>query len=97
MLVLWRVCGIIDLMINDQYTAEWGFILGDALYEYNSTSHSAEAQYEEEQRDLLEAMADEVEMTDEVVDDWYQSLLDKELAREEREVWSDFWSDKERA
>ncbi len=42
-------------------------------------------------------MADEVEMTDEVVDDWYQSLLDKELAREEREVWSDFWSDKERA
>ena len=35
-------------------------------------------------------------MTDEVVDDWYQYLLDKELAREEREVWSDFWNDKER-
>ncbi len=84
-------------MIQHDYSAEWGFILGDALDEYNSTSHSAEAQYEEEQRDLLEAMADEVEMTDEVVDDWYQSLLDKELAREEREVWSDFWSDKERA
>jgi hypothetical protein len=96
-LVLWGVCGIIDPMMSNQYTAEWGFILGDALDEYNSTSHSAEAQYEEEQRDLLEAMADEVEMTDEVVDDWYQSLLDKELAREEREVWSDFWNDKERA
>ena len=59
-------------------------IMGDALDEY------AQVQ-------VLEAMADEVAMTDEVVDDWYQSLLDKELAREEREIWADFWNDKERA
>jgi hypothetical protein len=58
--------------------------MGDALDEY------AQVQ-------VLEAMADEVEMTEEVVDDWYQYLLDRELAREEREVWSDFWNDKERA
>ena len=83
-------------MINDKYTAEWGFILGDALDEYTSTSHSAEAQYEEEQHDLLEAMADESEMGDADYDDWYQHLIE-ELAREEREIWSDFWNDKERA
>ena len=58
-------------------------LMGDALEEY------AQVQ-------VQEAMADESEMTEEVVDDWYQYLLDKELAREEREVWSDFWNDKER-
>jgi hypothetical protein len=83
------------MKVND-YSAEWGFILGDALSEFDSTSHSAEAQYEEEQRDLLEAMADESEMTDEVVDDWYQTLFDQALAYEEREAWADFWNDKER-
>ena len=71
-------------MINDKHTAEWGFILGDALEDYDQVQ-------------VLEAMADEVEMTEEVVDDWYQTLLDEELAREEREAWADFWSDKERA
>ena len=71
-------------MINDKHTAEWGFILGDALEDYDQVQ-------------VLEAMADEVEMTEEVVDDWYQTLLDEELAREEREVWADFWNDKERA
>ena len=84
------------MKVND-YSAEWGFILGDALDEFDSTSHSAEAQYQEEQRDLLEAMADESEMTEEVVDDWHQTLLDQALAYEEREQWSDFWNDKERA
>ena len=84
------------MMIND-YSAEWGFILGDALDEFDNTSHSAEAQYEEEHRDLLEAMADESELTPADLDDWYQHLMDQELAREEREVWSDFWNDKERA
>ena len=83
------------MKVND-YTAEWGFILGDALSEFDSTAHSDEAQYQEEQRDLLEAMADESEMGDADYDDWYQHLIE-ELAREEREVWSDFWNDKERA
>ena len=83
-------------MIQHDYSAEWGFILGDALDEYDNTAHSAERQYEEEQRDLLEAMADESEMGDADYDDWYQHLIE-ELAREEREIWSDFWNDKERA
>ncbi len=59
-------------------------LMGDALEEY-------------EQVQVLEAMADESEMTEKDMDDWYQYLLDKELAREEREIWSDFWNDKERA
>ena len=68
-----------------KHSTEWNEILGDMVDDVR------------EEREVLEAMADEVEMTDEVVDDWYQSLLDKELAREEREIWADFWNDKERA
>ena len=64
-------------------SAEWGFILGDALEEYDQVQ-------------VLEAMADESEMTSGDLDDWYQHLLDKALAQEEREVWADFWNDKER-
>jgi hypothetical protein len=65
-------------------SAEWGFILGDALEEYDQVQ-------------VLEAMADESEMTSGDLDDWYQHLLDEALAQEEREVWADFWNDKERA
>ena len=71
-------------MIKNDYTAEMGFILGDALSDFEECA-------------VLDAMADEVEMTEEVVDDWYQTLMDRELEREQREVWSDFWNDKERA
>ena len=71
-------------MIKNDYTAEMGFILGDAITEFEECA-------------VLDAMADEVEMTEEVVDDWYQTLIDRELEREQREVWSDFWNDKERA
>ena len=67
-------------MIKNDYTAEMAFILGDALSEFEECA-------------VLDAMADEVEMTEEVVDDWYQTLLDREL---EREAWADFWNDKER-
>ena len=70
-------------MIKNDYTAEMGFILGDALTEFEEDA-------------ILNAMADEAEMTEEVVDDWYQTLLDRELEREQREIWSDFWNDKER-
>ena len=71
-------------MIKNDYTAEMGFILGDAITEFEEAA-------------VLDAMADEVEMTEEVIDDWDATLLDRELQREEREVWSDFWNDKERA
>ena len=71
-------------MIKNDYTAEMGFILGDAITEFEEAA-------------VLDAMADEVEMTEEVIDDWYATLLDRELQREERKVWSDFWNDKERS
>ena len=83
------------MMIND-YSAEWGFILGDALDEFDNTSHSAEAQYEEEHRDLLEAMADESEMGDADYEEWFQ-FINEGLQAEELELWNDFWNDKERA
>ena len=70
-------------MIKNDYTAEMGFILGDAITEFEEAA-------------VLDAMADETEMTEEVIDDWYATLLDRELEREEREIWSDFWNDKER-
>ena len=67
-------------MIKNDYTAEMGFILGDAITEFEKDA-------------VLDTMADEAEMTEEVVDDWYATLLDREL---EREAWADFWNDKER-
>ena len=70
-------------MTKNDYTAEMGFILGDAISEFEKDA-------------VLDAMADETEMTDEVVDDWYATLLDQALAYEEREAWADFWNDKER-
>ena len=70
-------------MIKNDYTAEMAFILGDALSDFEECA-------------VLDAMADEVEMTEEVVDDWYQTLMDRELEREQRDIWSDFWNDKER-
>jgi|TARA_R110000744_G_scaffold41627_2_gene94490 hypothetical protein len=70
-------------MNERQYTAEMGFILGDAITEFEEVA-------------VLDAMADESEMTEEVIDDWYATLLDRELAREQRELWSSFWNDKER-
>ena len=66
-------------MNERQYTAEMGFILGDAITEFEEVA-------------VLDAMADEVEMTEEVIDDWYATLLDRELEREQREAWSDFWN-----
>ena len=70
-------------MIKNDYTAEMAFILGDALSDFEECA-------------VLDAMANESEMTEEVVDDWYATLLDRELEREQRELWSDFWNDKER-
>ena len=69
-----------------KHSIEWNEILGDMIDEVTQFQ-------ENEVRDL---MADEVEMTEEVVDDWYATLLDRELEREQRDIWSDFWNDKER-
>ena len=67
-----------------KHSMEWNEILGDMVDDVR------------EEREVLEAMADESEMTSGDLDDWYQLLLDKALAQEEREVWADFWNDKER-
>ena len=66
-------------MNERQYTAEMGFILGDAITEFEADA-------------VLDAMADESEMTEEVIDDWYATLLDRELEQQQRELWSDFWN-----
>lgn len=68
-----------------KHSMEWNEILGDMVDDVR------------EEREVLEAMADESEMTSGDLDDWYQHLLDEALAQEEREVWADFWNDKERA
>mgnify|MGYP001247671549 FL=1 len=66
-----------------KHSAEWNEILGDMVDDVR------------EEREVLEAMADESEMGDADYDDWYQHISE-ELAREEREIWADFWNDKER-
>ena len=53
-------------MNERQYTAEMGFILGDAITEFEEVA-------------VLDAMADESEMTEEVIDDWYATLLKETL------------------
>ena len=72
--------------------------MGDAMdevREYDNTAHSAEAQYEEEQRLIHEAIADEQELTSADLDDWYASLIDDAQRQEEVEIWADFWKDHE--
>ena len=49
-------------MIKNDYTAEMGFILGDAITEF-------------EEHAVLDAMADESELTENDLDDWYASLI----------------------
>ena len=56
--------------LRDEYLA-----IQEAEKAYENTSHSAEAQYEEEQALIHEAIADEQDLTDESVDDWYTSLI----------------------
>ncbi len=67
-----------------KHSMEWNEILGDMVDDVR------------EEREVREAMADESEMGDADYDSWYQHLIE-ELAREEREIWADFWNDKERA
>ena len=71
--------------INENLFIEHLEAQGDAL-----------AEFEQSERDtILNMMADESEMDAATMDDWYAQLLDESLQREEIEVWSDFWNDKE--
>ena len=62
---------------------EWNELLGDMIEDAQES-------------EVLEAAADEQELTEADLDDWYQTLIDQALAYEEREAWADFWNDKER-
>jgi len=49
----------------------------------------------DEVREVHEAIADEQELTEADLDDWYTSLIDEALRQEEIEIWADFWKDHE--
>ena len=76
--------------LRDEYLA-----IQEAEKAYENTSHSAEAQYEEEQALIHEAIAQEQELTEADLDDWYATLLGDALIQEETEIWADFWKDHE--
>ena len=59
-----------------QHSMEWNEILGDMIEDTQESK-------------VLEAVADEQEVTSADLDDWYQTLIDRAEARE-------FYNDKER-
>lgn len=59
-----------------QHSMEWNEILGDMIEDTQESK-------------VLEAVADEQELTSADLDDWYQTLIDRAEARE-------FYNDKER-
>jgi len=66
-----------------KHSMEWNEILGDMIEDT------------QEQQAILEAVADKQELTSQDHDDWYQQLLDEAKAQDEREIWSNFWNDKD--
>ena len=48
-----------------------------------------------EQAAIHEATAQEQELTEADLDDWYATLLGDALIQEETEIWADFWKDHE--
>tara|TARA_R110002051_G_scaffold154430_1_gene226589 strand:- start:1416 stop:1646 length:231 start_codon:yes stop_codon:yes gene_type:complete len=72
--------------INENLMIERLEAQGDALAEFNDQA---------EMDAIRDMMADESEMDEAAAEDWYAQLLDESLKREEIEVWSDFWNDKE--
>jgi len=72
--------------INENLMIERLEAQGDALAEFNDQA---------EMDAIRDMMADETELDAAALDDWYAQLLDESLQREEVEIWSDFWADKE--
>ena len=68
--------------INENLSIEHYEIMGDMMEDA-------------QQSEILEAVADEQELTSHDHDDWYQQLIDEALLQEEREIWANFWNDKE--
>ena len=63
-----------------KHSMEWNEILGDMIEDAQES-------------DVLEAAADEQELTSADLDDWYQQLIDEAQRQEEIEIWADFWKD----
>tara|TARA_R110000751_G_scaffold107349_2_gene203519 strand:- start:318 stop:548 length:231 start_codon:yes stop_codon:yes gene_type:complete len=72
--------------INENLMIERLESQGDALAEFNDQA---------EMDAIRDMMADESEMDEAAAEDWYSQLLGDALQREEVEIWSDFWTDKE--
>jgi uncharacterized damage-inducible protein DinB len=74
--------------INENIWIEQLELKGDAIEDTNAAREQAEMDA------IHEMIADETELTEEVVDDWYATLI---TDAEGEEAWSDFWSDKDRS
>ena len=61
---------------------------GDLRDEYLAIQAAEEAA-------IHEVIADEQELTEADLDDWYASLIDEAQRQDEIEVWADFWKDHE--
>tara|TARA_R100001086_G_scaffold179510_1_gene99593 strand:+ start:251 stop:487 length:237 start_codon:yes stop_codon:yes gene_type:complete len=74
--------------INENTWIEQLELKGDAIEDTNAAREQAEMDA------VHEMIADDDELTEEMVDDWYASLTTDALGEE---AWSDFWSDKDRS
>ena len=74
--------------INENIWIEQLELKGDAIEDTNAAREQAEMDA------VHEMIAEETELTEETVDDWYASLT---TDAEGIEAWSDFWSDKDRS
>jgi hypothetical protein len=77
--------------LRDEYLA-----IQEAEKAYDNTSHSAEAQYEEEQE-----LLDDAEIKEILRDIWEQDaarpVMDEEEEYTEVDAWRDFWQEREEA
>jgi len=74
--------------INENIWIEQLELMGDAIEDTNAAREQAEMDA------IHEIIADENELTEEMVDDWYASLI---TDAEGEAAWSDFWSEKDRS
>ena len=74
--------------INENLHIERLELMGDAIEDTQAARDQAEMDA------VHEMIAEDTELTEETVDDWYASLTTDALGEE---AWSDFWSDKDRS
>ena len=74
--------------INENIWIEQLELKGDAIEDTNAAREQAEMDA------IHEMIADENELTEDMANDWYASLI---TDAEGIEAWSDFWGDKDRS